>query len=64
MKSAAFAAEIGYFIKLASNHSATLSSKNHEIISNFEDWSLALVAYNNLSVLLTCTSSSIHPSYS
>ena len=36
MKTAAFAAEIGYFIKIASNHSATLSSKKNEIISNFE----------------------------
>ena len=40
-----FLADIGYLVKLLSNHYATLSPKNLENISNSEGWSLTLVAY-------------------
>ena len=40
-----FLADIGYLIKLLSNHKANLSPKNVENISNFEAWGLTLVAY-------------------
>ena len=40
-----FLADIGYLVKLLSNHLATLSLKNLENISNFEGWCLTQVAY-------------------
>ena len=40
-----FLADIGYLVKVLSNHKATLTSKSLENISNFEDLDLTLVAY-------------------
>ena len=40
-----FLTDLGYLVKLISNHQATLSPKDLENISNFEGWGLTLVAY-------------------
>ena len=40
-----FLADIGYFVKLLSNHSATLGPKNLENMSNLESRGLTIVAY-------------------
>ena len=44
MKVITFFVDIGYLVKLLSNHKTTLSHKNLENISNFEGWDLILVA--------------------
>ena len=45
LKIIVFLADIGYLVKLLSNHYATLSPLNFENISNFEGRSLTLTAY-------------------
>ena len=43
-----FLADIGYLIKLLSNHPATLSPENPQKISNFEGCGLTLVVYKKV----------------
>ena len=45
-----FLVDIGYLVEPLNNHLATLSTKNHENISNSEGWDLTLVAYKKESV--------------
>ena len=40
-----FLADIGYLVKLLSNHLPTLNPKNLENISIFQSWGLTIVAY-------------------
>ena len=41
-------ADIGYLVKLLSNHLKILISKNLENIGNFESWGLTLVTLKNM----------------
>ena len=45
-----FLPDIGYLVKILSNHWATLSPEKLENISNFEGWDLNLVAYMRKSI--------------